>query len=342
MAKTKTPQTKDVRFKIYRNDPSRGIAPHYEEFSLECSESTTVLDALDQIKWYKDGTLSYRKSCRSAICGSCAMRINGHPKLACRTRVFKQLELFDEIQIDPMSNLSSMKDLAVDLTPFFDKVAQAKNYLEPKSEVTSAKEEFLMTPAQTKEVDKAADCILCGCCHSDCDAVRADKGFLGPAALVKAFRFTADVRDDLRRERLKSYVEEGGLWSCVHSMECVQACPKEINPTDKISRLRQMAIDEGFDSDYGAKHALAMQAGIANSGKLEEHTLPLKTFGLFKTIAMAPMALEMITHGKAPTPFFPKTKDIDVVRMLMKEGDIWKQEEEKEKHMLKEDPVDDA
>lgn len=323
---------KRITFKIYRNDPSKGVAPHYQEYTHEIDERTTVLDALDQIKWYQDGTLTYRKSCRSAICGSCAMKINGHPKLACRTRVEKELELFDEIRVDPMGNAPSMKDLVVDLEPFFKRVKSVQNYLIPKPGVEQQKEENPMTPAEHKHIDSAADCILCGCCHSDCDAARTDEKFIGPAAFVKAFRFVEDPRDAAKKERLKNLVENSGLWSCVHAMECAQACPKNINPTDKIAKLRQLAIEEGFTKDYGAKHAIAMQEGVQHSGKLEEHSLPLKTFGIFKTIGMSGMAIDMLTHGKMPTPFHKKTKGIKDIRYLMEEGEKWKKEEEEERH----------
>ena len=171
-------------FRIKRFNPEKQPEPYYEEFNLDIPEAATLLDCMNQIKWTLDGSLSYRMSCRSAICGSCAVKSNGHALLACQQQAEHLVDNNDTITLEPLGNMKPVKDLVVDFTPFWDKVNKVKPYLEPKNEAPAkerrqSQEDFLI-------IDDASTCIMCGACYSDCNTLEVDDSFLGPAALAKA------------------------------------------------------------------------------------------------------------------------------------------------------------
>lgn len=229
-----------VTFKIFRFNPQSDKAGTLQEFKVDYNEDWTVLDYLNYIKWNLDGTLSYRRSCRSAICGSCAMTINKVNRLACHTLV-KDLNT-RHVTIEPLKSFRVLKDLYVDMDEFFEKIEAIKPWLIVNRPLDD--KEMHQTPEEHKIIEKAAECILCGCCTSSCPSYWYNKDYLGPAAMYKAFRFAFDSRDDALHERLELVNDKNGLFRCHTIFNCVEACPKTLNPTSGISELKKAAIVE--------------------------------------------------------------------------------------------------
>ncbi|TKJ38369.1 succinate dehydrogenase iron-sulfur subunit [candidate division LCP-89 bacterium B3_LCP] len=230
-------------FKIYRFDPESGRNPRYQYFEIDVTKGQTVLDALIEIKAHKDGSLVFRRSCRSGICGSCAMQINGLNKLACETQV-EDLKS-KTVTIDPLPGFKPIKDLAVDMEPFYDKLRAVLPYLiNPDSPPTD--KERIQSPEEFKMIELATSCILCGGCTSSCPSFWADKAYLGPAALVKAYRYVFDTRDRGYSDRSGVVNNKHGLWRCHTIMNCNDACPKHIFPTEGISLLKRKVVEEKY------------------------------------------------------------------------------------------------
>ena len=218
-----------AKFRIKRYNPEKQAEPYYEEFEYDIPEGATLLDCLNHIKWNMDGTLTYRMSCRSAICGSCGMKGNGHAMLACQKQAAHLLkEGSDTITIEPLGNMPVIKDLATDFKQFWDKVDQVKPYLQNNEKPPEQERE--QSPQEFRKIDDATTCIMCGACYSDCNVLEVDKNFLGPAALAKAQRFVGDSRDQGTRDRIKELSKPGGMWDCTHCGECVERCPKPAEP----------------------------------------------------------------------------------------------------------------
>ncbi|HEX8950111.1 MAG TPA: succinate dehydrogenase iron-sulfur subunit [Dissulfurispiraceae bacterium] len=228
-------------FRIKRFDPEKDAAPGWEEFRIGMDPSERVLDGLIKIKDTLDGSFTFRRSCAHGICGSCAMKINGKNQLAC------QLLMKDVPQdpgrplvVEPLPGLPVLKDLVVDMDPFFGKNRQVLPYLinpEPAPE-----RERLQSPEDQEKILQSITCIMCGCCTSSCPSYWADKEYLGPAALLKAFRFIFDTRDRALLERLEKAAQIHGLWRCHSIYNCVEVCPKDIDITWHISKLKRLAI----------------------------------------------------------------------------------------------------
>jgi len=227
-------------FRIFRFNPQTDKEPRYDAFTIEVEPTWTVLDALNQIKWHNDGTLVYRRSCRHGICGSCAMMINGKNGLACELQVAAQKGV---ITIEPLKGFPVLRDLMVDQEDFFDKLRLVKPWLINHTAPPTDKER-LQSPADRKLIEGFWECILCGACTSSCPACWDNPGFLGPAALLKAYRYVGDTRDEGLDERIGVLDSKIGVWRCHTIFNCVEACPKSLNPTDAIVRLRRRLIAE--------------------------------------------------------------------------------------------------
>src|SRR5882757_4470475 len=242
----------EVTLKIRRSPD--GASHSTETYTVDVPETATLLDALDAVKDKRDGTLAYRKSCRMAVCGSCGMRMDGGAVLACKTAMRPLVEAGHVPTISAMGNLPVIKDLVVDMTPFWAKIRAVKPFLQ--SDLPVPEKEFRVDPAvQTEEIGKEALCIQCGCCVSECNSMEADPEFLGPAALAKAQRFVGDQRDTAERERLADLSGAHGIWDCTRCYFCNERCPKGVDPRDAIAKLGAEAIKQGIDHDMGAKHA---------------------------------------------------------------------------------------
>ncbi len=224
----------ELKFKIFRFDPEHDSAPYYREYTVQADPTERILDCLNRIKWEQDGTLSYRHSCAHGVCGSDAMRINGVCGLACQKLVkdFAQ----GEVLVEPIPSFRVLKDLIVDMNPFFEKVESVRPYLIASD---PPEKERIQSPQDRKKFDEAIRCILCACCTAACPIANENPRFIGPAPLVQAFRRVFDSRDEARRERLENLDYPDGVWACENRFECTRVCPKEIKVTKSINLLKR-------------------------------------------------------------------------------------------------------
>ena len=228
-----------LRFRIYRYDPESGAKPYMQDYEIEFDpQGKKVLDALIAIKERLDESLAFRRSCREGVCGSDGLNINGVNRLACVTDL---AELKQPIEIRPLPRLAVIRDLIVDMGQFFQHYRAVKPYLinldpEPESE-------RLQAPEERGELDGLYECILCGCCTTACPSFWWNPGkFLGPAALLQAYRFIADTRDQATDERLDYLEDPYRLFRCHGIMSCVEVCPKGLNPTQAIGKIKALLV----------------------------------------------------------------------------------------------------
>lgn len=212
-------------------------------YSVPKKKVSTVLEGLIYISEHLDGTLSFRHSCRMEICGSCSMEINGKPRMACSTIVESLGK--DHIRIEPLPHYRVIRDLIVDIEPFFDKYRKVKPYI-IRHEEGPVTTELLQTPEQFKEYEQYSMCIKCGLCLAACPISGSDDDYLGPAALVASLRHNLDSRDQGRRERLDITGTEEGTARCHLAGECTEVCPKDVDPSLAIQKLRRMGISHEF------------------------------------------------------------------------------------------------
>ena len=309
-----------ITVSVRRYNPEDKDNPSYwQEYPLDVEETSSVLDSLIKIREEEDGSLALRCSCRSAICGSCAMRINGHAKLACNTKVSDAAEDGGTITVEPAGVMPVVKDLVVDQTLFWDKVRQVSPWLQPEGEEPEA--EYLAPNSDMTHLAGVMACIMCGACVSDCTVLEMDPNFIGPAALAKAYRFAADPRDDEDNSRLAALSEYGGVWDCTRCYECVEVCPKGVAPMDRIMALRDKAMEAGYTNNNGARHTDAFEESVSHSGRLNELTLPIKSFGILNLpaqISMAPVAVRALMRRKIPPIIHKSVPGVDKVRRLVK------------------------
>ena len=314
----------DVSVRIRRYDPeAENPESYWQEFPLILEDNATVLDALIKIREEQDGTLSLRCSCRSSICGSCAMRINGHAALACKVQAVNALVEGNTIVIEPAGVMPVIKDLVVDFDLFWDKIREVEPYLQPQGEEPEA--EYIASNESMRHLSSVTGCIMCGACVSECTVLEVDPTFLGPAALAKAYRFTADPRDGdakgVSKERLEQLVEPTGMWDCTRCGECVTACPKGVDPMGRIMALRDQAMEAGLNNTNGARHAEAFTEIVGHSGWLNEALLPIKSVGITNIpglMSFVPVGLRALTHGKLPPLIHPNIENVKNVRKLVK------------------------
>lgn len=307
-----------LAFTVQKFHPELDAAPHEEMHGLDVSRGMTVLDALIRIKNEQDGRLAFRYSCRSAICGSCAMTINGTEKLACRTSVRKEWERHGRITVGPLRNMPVLKDLAVDMRSFWGKVREIDPWIQAEPDHTAGP---ATRPAGAFQFYNVDACIMCGACVAACTVHEVDRGFAGPAALAKAYRFVADPRegDSSRRARLAVLQEPTGMWDCTRCNFCVEVCPKDVQPMEAIIRLRRSAIEAGLTDTGGARHVAGFRDLIARFGRLNEALMPLKVIGpsLRRFLHVAPLGVRMLLKGKVPNPLHPPIAGVDHVRSIL-------------------------
>ena len=309
----------EVSLSVRRFDPDADSpAPYHQEYRLELDESATVLDGLIKVREEIDGTLALRCSCRSAICGSCAMRVNGQAALACKTKVADAAPASGApILVEPAGNAEVVKDLVVDFQPFWDKVRAVQPWLQPEG--PQPQEEYVVPDRSMLHLAGVMSCIMCGACVSDCTVLEVDESFLGPAALAKAYRFVADPRDDADLSRLGELNEHGGIWDCTRCMACVEVCPKDVAPMDRIMALRDKAMQAGYTSTYGARHAEAFTRSVEHSGRVDELRLPIQTFGIFNVkqqLKLVPTAVRALMARKMPPLFHKSNPGHDNVKRI--------------------------
>ena len=228
----------DVTFHIKRFDPEDGKPPYYQDYVVPIVGSMTVLEALFSIQEKQDGSLAFRYCCRSSICGSCAMYINGRYRLACQTNVLHMG--VDRVAVEALPHMPLVRDLVWDMDDFFAKYEAIKPWLIRNSELPDT--EVTQSPDERHKLNMPIDCILCAACYSSCPSVWTQGDYLGPAALLKAYRFEVDSRDEAGKERLPSWDNERGVYRCHTIANCSEACPKELNPTEGIQWLKGSAV----------------------------------------------------------------------------------------------------
>lgn len=229
----------EVTVKVFRFNPEKDKKPHYETYKVPAEKTDRVLDVLEYIKGYYDGTLSFRRSCAHGICGSDAMRINGRNYLACKALI---KDVGTRITVEPILGLRVIKDLIVDMDPFFEHYRSVMPYL-VNDEPPPAKER-LQSPEERERFDDTTKCILCACCTTSCPSFWANDRYLGPAAFVAAHRFIFDSRDRAAAERLRILNDQFGVYRCHTVFNCTIACPREIEITQAIGELKN-AITTG-------------------------------------------------------------------------------------------------
>jgi succinate dehydrogenase / fumarate reductase, iron-sulfur subunit len=233
-----------VTLKVFRFNPEVDKKWHYGTYAFEAQETDRVLDLLEHIKGYMDGTLSFRRSCAHGVCGSDAMRINGRNHLACKTLV---RDLGAKITVEPILGLKVIKDLIVDMDPFFDNYKKVLPFFINDNPLPADGKERLQSPEQRQRFDDTTKCILCACCTTSCPSFWASDEYLGPAALVTAHRFIFDSRDENAAERLHVVSETSGLARCHTAFNCTMACPRDIQITKAIGELKLATLTGKLD-----------------------------------------------------------------------------------------------
>ena len=269
----------EYTLKLRRYSPETGEAAYWEEFTIDLDGHRSVLDGILQAKDRQDGSIGIRCSCRAAICGSCGVRINGKPALACHTHLDEAARTAhgmgwnaaDEgkekpvvITVEPMGNMPVIKDLIVDMDAVhWKKIQRVTPWLLPEGD--PPEREYIVPMESMIDVTQSMACIQCGACVSDCLSMEVDPLFIGPAALAKAYRFVGDPRDGQHQERLKDLAEDPhGIYDCTHCFNCIEACPKGVAPMSQIMRLRRIAgaDHEIDDRNNGHRHEMAFVKNI--------------------------------------------------------------------------------
>ena len=290
---------------------SRGTEekPGSDEFLVDVKEGETVLDILRKIKDQFDGSLTFRYSCRSGICGSCAVHINGTGKLACKTQALPEVKKYGLLKIEPLRSATVVKDLVVDFEGFFNVLEKLETWIDP------AQENIKISAEEIKPVDESAGCILCGICTFNCETYCFEQKFAGPAAMAQTYKVIADPRGRERKKRLKKAIEHG-LWWCSRSYYCSELCPKDVKPGEKIFNLRGMCLDEDLKCTSGAKRVIEFLDSVEHHGRLNETLLPLKAKGL-GSITLFPVGLRLLSKGKVPSLIMKDINGLEEVKHIM-------------------------
>ena len=302
---------------IYRFDQATDEVPHRDGVECDLPTTMTVLDALENVKAEKDGSITFRRSCRSAICGSCAMNINGTTGLACRTPIESVLRSDNTVAVDPMPNFQPMKDLVVHMDPFWDKYSRLKPYLQPADKDSDHTTERRVSPEDMQKLVAVANCVMCATCYALCPVVSVDPAFAGPAAIAYAYRFIEDVRDSKRKERA-AQISDDFLWLCAHCYAC-SYCPKHVDPQDDIIAVKRATIEEGLVDHPGPRHALVIAKTIKHTGMLHETEVIQGTVGRFNIVGLikvAPFGLRLAMAGKIPPMFLKPVPKVNEIAMI--------------------------
>jgi succinate dehydrogenase / fumarate reductase, iron-sulfur subunit len=311
----------EYTLRIRRYDPDSGDGARWDEHTVDMPETQSVLDAILKVKDETDGSIGIRCSCQQAICGSCGVRMNDKPGLACNTHLAEAAERghgkgwnppdkgqeTEVITVEPMGNMPVIRDLIVDMDAVhWTKIQRVTPWLINKEPVPER--EYVVPHENMVDVTQTMACIQCGACVSDCLAMEVDPLFVGPAALAKAYRFVGDPRDAEHSERLKDLAEDQhGIYDCTHCFNCIDACPKGVDPMNQIMRLRRIAgSDEHInDRNNGYRHEHAFVNNIRKNGLLHEADLLPDSYGgkfhpraVPELISSLPTAATALRRGK--------------------------------------------
>src|ERR687885_2070038 len=330
----------EFTLRLRRYTPESGEAAHFEDFTIDLDGKRSVLDGILQAKDRFDASIGIRCSCRAAICGSCGVRINGRPGLACHMHLDKAAEDASHgapITVEPMGNMPVLKDLIVDMDAVhWKKIQRVSPWLLPDG--PPPEREYVVPAEAMIDVTQSMACIHCGACVSACLSMEVDPDFVGPAALAKAYRFVGDPRDSQTEERLRDLAEDPhGIYDCTHCFACIEVCPKDVAPMNQIMRLRRRATAdyEIKDSNNGYGHENAFSRLVEKYGTLHEAQLIPRSFGqgslirgqtepnaVRQLVGMAPTALRAVAKGKV-TPkkvlTHPRLPDQAQVRRIFKQ-----------------------
>ena len=284
----------EYTLRIRRFDPQSGEAAYWDDHQVELEGSNSVLDAILKVRDEVDGSVGIRCSCQQAICGSCGVRMNGKPGLACNTHLdVAAARMHGDgwnpptggeprvIEVEPMGNMPVIRDLIVDMDEVhWKKIQRVTPWLINKEPVPER--EYVVPHENMVDITQSMACIQCGACVSDCLSMEIDPLFAGPAALAKAYRFVGDPRDAEHYERLKDLAEdEHGMYDCTHCFNCIDACPKDVAPMSQIMRLRRKAGSDHQikDRNNGYNHEHAFVKNIRKNGILHEPDLLADSYG---------------------------------------------------------------
>jgi succinate dehydrogenase / fumarate reductase, iron-sulfur subunit len=311
----------EYTLKIRRFDPQSGEAAHWDEHTVDMGETQSVLDAILKVKDETDASIGIRCSCQQAICGSCGVRMNGKPGLACNTHLEEAAQRGHGtgwnppedgqretvIEVEPMGNMPVIRDLIVDMDAVhWKKIQRVTPWLINKEPVPER--EYVVPHENMVDVTQTMACIQCGACVSDCLSMEIDPLFVGPAALAKSYRFVGDPRDAQQYERLRDLSEDPhGMYDCTHCFNCIDACPKGVDPMSQIMRLRRIAGSdhEIKDRNNGSRHEHAFVKNIKRNGILHEPDLLADSFGgkfspgaVPELLSALPAGLKGLARGK--------------------------------------------
>ena len=310
-----------VSFKILRQQPDTPL-PSPATYTLETDPEQTILDCLNRIKWEQDGTLAFRKNCRNTICGSCALRINGRSALACGEKVGDHLgDRPANIEIAPLGNLPVIKDLVVDMGPFWQNLAAVDPYVSTRGRALPERE-FLQVPEQRDRLKAAGNCILCGACYSECQGVVANSNFVGPHALAKTQRTLSDSRDNLAARRLQKADSLDGVWGCTRCHWCDDVCPMEVAPLERIGEVKRTILSHPkAKSGRAVRHRKVLVELVKQGGWIDERRFGFQVVGDngrdWRGIAsLVPLGLRMLAKGKFPLTFEPAANTTEVRSLI--------------------------
>ncbi len=317
----------EYTLRIRRFDPRSGEAAYWDEHTVDLGPKQSVLDAILKVKDDEDGSIGIRCSCQQAICGSCGVRMNGKPGLACNTHLDEAAERGygtgwnpddsddsgaetggrDVISVEPMGNMPVIRDLIVDMDAVhWKKIQRVTPWLINKEPIPER--EYIVPHDNMVDVTQTMACIQCGACVSDCLSMEVDPEFIGPAALAKAYRFVGDPRDAEPLERLNDLAQDPhGMYDCTHCFNCIDACPKGVEPMSQIMRLRRRAGSDYDikDRNNGYSHEHAFVKNIRKNGLLQEADLLADSYGgkfnpraVPELVSGLPTALTALSRGK--------------------------------------------
>jgi len=297
-----------VTFRVARYDPEKGS--WWQTYEVEVDKYTSVAVALQRIREEQDPTLAYRPLCKMGVCGNCAVKINGRPRLGCMTNA---LEAAEEnggvIVVEPLDNMPVVKDLVVDRSDFERRMIKAKPYLVPKKEALAKDSWTPMSPKLQAVLWSSAQCIWCGICYSACPSSYVDGDYVGPHGLLKVFRFSYDPRDSLGKRRVVLYEED--IWKCVNCGNCTESCPKNLGHDERFMRLRADDILMKPRTPYAQKaaaHVRAVIESIVETGRADEVKIFASTGLVEAALDGAPKILK---GGWKRLPYKPRKGETD-------------------------------
>ncbi len=299
-----------ITFNVYRKDPeSNGEKPSFQAYQVDVADDATILDAMLQIRDEQDPSLSFRGSCQSGYCGECTMRVNGKGRLACVQSV-KGTAKNDEVKVEPIRNIPVLKDLVYDMETFlFSKIKKLRPGLRPAAEPAGMHE---LDDAQLAPLRHAMTCHLCGLCDEGCAVIVVDKEFMGPTSLNRAYRYIFDPRDGDTEARLTQVNGPKGVWDCCHCFEANSHCPLDIEPTDHIFDIRDLAFEHGIDNNPRVeRHHESFVKSVKETGHLNEGKIAMDTEGVTNIrglLRLMPTAVRAFRRGKLPNPLTHKKR----------------------------------